>query len=136
MTDVSGQTFKYSGRKYTLQARLEGLNGLTSAALNTEAIEVFEYETELNSFVAKGSLTYRDRYGQVDRFMEDPAATCTVFFAENEQKFDGSVTIERLSEVRRVEVQFLVDGVEIVRRDGRDITYKISLVSVNVMRCM
>lgn len=43
---------------------------------------------------------------------------CTVLFAEHEQKFDGDITIEKLSESRRFECQFLVDNIGITGRDS------------------
>lgn len=135
MTDPSGQTFKYAGKKYTLQLQLEAGDQSKQVPLNTEAVECFEYETELNSFLVRGSVVYRDQYGQVDRLLEEPVVVCTAFFTENEQKFDGSVTLERFSETRRAEIRFLVDGIGITGRDGHAITYRIDLVSANILKC-
>lgn len=70
MTDVSGQSFRYSGKKYTLQATLQTDDGALQAPLNTSQIECFEYETELDSFLVRGSIQYTDKYGEVDRFLE------------------------------------------------------------------
>ena len=68
--------------------------------------------------------------------MEQQVVLCTVFFAENEQKFDGEITIEKFSEFRRFECQFLVDNIGITERGSNQISYKIDLVSINILKCM
>jgi len=135
MTDVSGQTFKYSGRKYTLQAQLRTIDGEISAPLDTNAIEQFEYETEINSFLIKGSIKYSDKYGLVDRFLEKPGTMCDITFIENESKFDGPVTIEKQSETRYFINTMLVENIGITGREGNTIFYNIDLVSDNIFQC-
>ena len=66
MKDFSASTFKYNGKKYTFTVRLFFKNG-NDIILDNNMLECFEYENEFNGLVHRGSITYIDELGKVDR---------------------------------------------------------------------
>jgi len=135
MKDFSGQTFRYDGRKYTFQATLRTYDGDVEVTLDNQALTVFEYESELNSLVHRGSIQYTDSYGSVDKFLEKPGSYCEVLFVQNEQYFDGELTVEKVSDKNRFSCMFLIENIGITGRRSNQVDYKIDLVSGNACRC-
>lgn len=133
--DFSGQTFRYGGKKYTFQATLRSIDEEVNVVLDNNAVKVFEYESELNSLLIRGSIEYTDAYGNVDKLLEKPGSYCEIAFVENEQEFDGTLTIEKLSDTNKFYGTFLVENIGITDRRSNQIDYKIDLVSSNVYKC-
>ena len=72
--NYSPNTFTSQGRWYTLDIVLmpdaEMFPDDVAVSLDAQGIEEFTYTSELNSLMLTGSITYLDKYGQVDKFLE------------------------------------------------------------------
>lgn len=137
MQDFSDQTFTYSGTKYTFKASLYTNESPTfQHALKNQNVLRFEYVNEFNRLYLEGQLVYKDDHGVVDKYLNKQYAYCSVYFVVNDQKTDGQITVETLSKTQVFSHQFLVNGIKILERVGHSVTYSISLVSVNWMKCI
>lgn len=138
MADYASNSFMYNGTRYTLLAALYTLVGgkrERSCTLDVMSLERFEYTNELNDFLLHGSITYTDKYGSVDQFIEEQFAYCEVSLIENEEQIDGGVTITKLSDTNRLVHIFLVDSIEILSRTKSIVSYQINLVSAKWLNC-
>ena len=135
MKDFSASTFKYNGKKYTFTVRLFFKNG-DDIILDNNMLECFEYENEFNGLVHRGSITYIDELGKVDRCIGQYNVICQVMLIKNDQMMDGELTIEQLSPIDKFIGLFIVDNVEILSRESSRIKYKLDLVSSNIYKCL
>lgn len=133
--DSSSQQFRSNGKLYTFQATLRSLDDEVQVPLDNAALLSFEYESELNGLVLHGSLEYEDAYGNVDKLLEKQGAYLDVVLVEDEQEFDGALTIESVSDVSRFCGTFLVESIGITDRRAERISYRMELVSSNAYRC-
>lgn len=133
--DFLGQGFKYSGKEYVFQCGLEGSNG-KSVGFDSQEVQLFTYESKLNSLCIHAKLVYTDKYGMVDRVLDDELPICNVFFVRNEPVSDSRFTVRKLSDTEIFKHRFLVDGVRILNRISTRITYEFSLVSENWFKCV
>jgi len=78
-----------------------------------------------------GSITYTDRYGIVDKYLEKQFPYCRILFSETEKKIEDSIETEKLSETNRLQHDFFISKIDIKERQNNIITYCIHLVSVN-----
>lgn len=139
MQNYSNQTYKYAGKTYTFSASLYVNNNdgtKTEIYCKNEDIIMFQYENALNDLYIKGELIYIDKYGEIDKFIDKQFVYCQISNIEHEQKRDGNVTIENLSNIRKFQHIFFVSNIEIRNRQGHEITYCIQLVSANWINCV
>ena len=77
--------FTSSGRAYTvnvtLMPDLDMYPDDPCVSLDANDIEELSYTSELNSLVMTGSVIYVDKYGLVDRFIEQQQCECEVMLA-------------------------------------------------------
>lgn len=139
MQDFSDNYFLYNGNKYLFNAAIYANSNdkeeLSFSLRNSNIIE-FDYVNEFNKLCLEGSLTYQDNYGIIDKFIEKPIVYVNIIFAQMVQKFDGSITIEKQSDTNRFIHDFIVNGIKILKRENHIITYKLSLVSKNWLKCI
>lgn len=133
MTNPSNTSFDYAGQRYTFVATLytHTEDEDYEVSLDNDLVQYFEYQNALNRLMLEGSIVYVDRYGKVDSFLDKQFAHCQIIFNEVEQKFDGNITIEKQSDTFKFIHQFIVNNIEVLKRNGTEITYKIHLVSSN-----
>lgn len=135
MKDFSGSTFKYNGKKYTFTVRLY-FEDKVEVELDNNTLECFEYESEFNGLVQRGSITYTDETGKLDKCTDQYNVMCQVTLVRNEQQIDGQITLEKLSESDKFIGMFIVDNAEILQRDSTRIKYRLNLVSSNIYKCL
>ena len=139
MQDFSDNFFLYDGKKYFFSAVIytytEDTEELNFGLRNSNIVQ-FEYVNEFNKLFLEGSLTYQDNYGIIDKFLEKSIIYVGVVFARMEQEFDGEITIEKVSDVHKFTHTFIVNGIKIIKRENHIITYKLSLLSVNWIKCI
>ena len=115
----SNNTFTYNGQAYFFQAtiftRTEkyfSMHGLDS----DECIQ-FEYYNQINSLAIPAILTYEDRYGLIDKYLEKPYVLCSITFGTVETEIkDGVINYKTLSDEALLNMDFLVSKIEIVKR--------------------
>ena len=132
--DFLGQGFKYSGKEYVFQCGIESSDG-KSVGFDSQEVQLFMYESKLNSLCIHAKLIYTDKYGMVDRVLDEEMPICEVFFVRNEPVSDSQFTIRKFSDTEIFRQRFLVDGVRILNRISTRITYEFSLVSENWFKC-
>ena len=133
MQDFSNQSFVYSGQKYTLSFTLyvNSAKHFATHSLNNEDILSFEYTNALNQLCLTGTLTYTDRYGIVDKYLEKQFPYLKVLFAETDREIENDITTEKLSPTNRLQHDFFITKIEILDRQDNIISYKLHLMSVN-----
>lgn len=139
MQDFSNLTFKYGNKKYCFTAELFTLiagEKQTNYVLNNENILSFEYTNALNQLVMDGTLTYLDKYGVIDKYIEKQFAYCQINFNLVDEKYDNQIVVEKLSEDEKFVHTFYMTGIQVLDRKHSEITYKIDLVSVNWFKCI
>lgn len=138
MQDFSDNFILYNGKKYFFNAQIyshsDSSEQLNHGLRNSNILQ-FEYVNEFNKLFLEGSLTYQDNYGILDKYLEKSLVYVQVLFIEMVQKFDGQITIEKQSETQRFIHKFIVNGIKIVKRENHIITYNLSLVSANWLKC-
>ena len=87
------------------------------------ALDKFEYTTEFNNLLISGKIIYTDKHGLVDQFIEEQFAYCDVTLVENEEKVDGSITVQKFSDTNKFDHTFLIDSIEILSRDKSIVSY-------------
>lgn len=135
--DYFDGSFEYGGRKYTLVVLVK-TETAGSITLDQKYITEFEYSNGFNQLAMTGSITYIDTLGQIDRVMESNYATCEISFRGVEVKRDGSTStnVEVYHSGESLNHIFLINKIEILNRNGSDITYKISLISKNIIKLL
>lgn len=133
MQDFSNQSFVYSGQKYTLSFTMyvNSAKHFSTHSLNNEDVQMFEYTNAFNQLYLKGTLTYTDRYGIVDKYLEKQYPYLKVLFSETEKEIENDITTEKLSPTNKLQHDFFITNVEILNRQGSIISYRMHLVSVN-----
>ena len=137
MNNYSNNIFKYSNKKYTFFANLftgEDDDDL-KVSLDMADVEEFIYENALNELCLRGHLIYTDKYAQVDKFLNQHFAYCSIIFCENKQKNDSGVVIEQLDDERKFIHTFIITGIQVISRAQSIIKYRINLVSNNWFKC-
>ena len=131
--------FKYNGDKYFLSINLSTLDEEKykhDRALKNDCIISFSYVNELNSFFLEGEIIYQDQYGVIDKFLDKPLTWCVVDFAKIEQKTDKNITVDKKSDVEAFMHIFFVNSIKILSREKNIITYKLTLISDNWLKCI
>lgn len=103
--------------------------------LDIEDVESFEYVNELNQLFLTGTLIYVDRNGTIDRFIEQNEVIVEVQCSEVKENYDSQITVKDSTSIN-FKHRFLVDKFKIEARDKTVIKYRISLVSVNWLKCI
>ena len=99
MKDINQTSFKYAGKSYTLVIQLMANDDVyTGFAVDNNDIRIFEYSTELNGLYVKGQLEYVDRFGNVDKIIDQQYNMCRVTFAEIDVQTDEGYSIETLTD--------------------------------------
>lgn len=136
---LSENYFTYDRHKFFLSISLYTFDipkYKVEVQLNTSSIISFSYVNELNKLCLEGEIVYQDNNAMVDKVLERPLVWCDVLLSQMEQKFDEQVTIEKEDESARFRHTFFLDSVKIMKREGHVITYKLSLMSSNWMKCI
>lgn len=139
MTNYSNNIFKYSNKKYTFFANCytgTGSEDDLRISMDAADIEEFVYENKLNSLVLTGHIIYTDKYARVDKFLNQHFGYCYVFFAENKQKSDNGLVIEKIDEEQCFTHTFIISGIKVISRQSSIIKYQIDLISNNWFKCI
>lgn len=135
----SNNTFTYNGQTYFFAATLftKTEKYFSMHGLDSDECISFEYYNQINSLAIPAILTYQDRYGVVDKYLEKPYVQCSITFGNietttNEEK----VTIRKLSDESLLNMDFLVTKIEIIDRQSKNVTYRIHMISANWMNLM
>ena len=81
-----------------------------------------------NDLFLEATLEYSDPTGQVLSFVGRQNVACNINFVEIHQDFDESFGCESIRPERSFKHDFLVKKLEIVKREGADIKFKIHLI--------
>lgn len=139
MTNYSSNIFKYNSKNFSFFATLYTGNNTDEdqrASLDCADIDEFVYENKLNSLVLTGHIIYTDKYAQVDKFIHQHIAYCTILFCENLKKNDNGIVIEKLDEDNMFQHTFVISNIRVLSRDQSIIKYQIDLVSNNWFNCI
>ena len=141
MADYSNNIIRYSNQAYAIvvtlypdvnmPSKLE--NALT---LDAQTIEEIEYSSELNDLILRARITYIDKYGQVDKFIEQRQCYCDIMFGETKKKSDGDFSNNDIDYKRCFMHSFIVNQISIVGRSTSFIKYQLELVSMNWYNCI
>lgn len=135
MADYIDGSFDYAGRKYTLAIVLV-TETAGNIVLDTKYVVELEYSNGFNQLAMTGSITYVDTRGEIDRLLESNYAKCEVTLKCSEVKSDNGTTIETYHTGESLDHVFLVNKVEILDRMAHEIKYKISLISINIVKLL
>lgn len=138
MQDFSDNFFQYNGNRYLFHASIYSFTKDTEElnfGLRNSNILEFEYVNEFNKLFLEGSITYQDNFGVIDKFLEQSIIYVNIEFVQIIQEFDGDITIEKQSDTEKFFHTFIVNGIKILKRENHNITYKLSLVSANWLKC-
>lgn len=136
MADYASNAFMYNGTRYVLQVVMHTFDNIEdSCALDILSLDRFEYTNQLNDLLLHGHIVYVDKYGILDKFLDEQFVFCEVSFAKSNEKYDGPVSIQRLSQTSHLEHTFFVEGMQILSREKSIVTYQIDIVSSNVLNC-
>ena len=75
------------------------------------------------SLLISGKIIYTDKNGLVNKIIEEQFAYCDVTLVENEEKVDGSITVQKFSDTNKFDHTFLIDSIEILSRDKSIVSY-------------
>ena len=128
----NGQTYFFAASIYTSTEKYFSTHGL-----NSEDCVSFEYRNQINSLTIMGVLTYIDRTGIVDKYLEKPYVRSSITFAAIKTTTeDDGIDVRELDEDQKIDIEFLVTKIEIIERNGKNITYSIHMVSANWLNLM
>lgn len=139
--EVQSPTFRYSGKFYSLTLRLTDLDTISedgkssySYPLQMTGIQMLEFSAGFNDLFLEATLDYIDTTGQVLTFVGRQNVVCLVGFNEIVQEFDESFSSEKIPPEKSFDHNFLVTSLEIVKRSGSSIQYKIHLVGIEWLK--
>lgn len=138
MNRWSTNIFKYNNTRYSIFISLyTGYSGRyeNNMSLDINDLDEFVYDNDLNQLIISGHIIYTDKYGIIDKILQQHFTYCQVSFYENSLKNDGDIGIEKLDENRKFIHTFIVTGMKILSRNGSIIQYYIDLVSTNWLNC-
>lgn len=138
MKDYSSYKYNYAGVNYLFAASLftDAFDGRKEDLLTNENVYMFQYESALNDLYLTAELVYVDKFGVVDKYLDQQFVYCKIIHQKYDEKRDGAVTIDIPSQTAKLEHDFLVTSIEITSRVGHEITYKLKMVSVNWQNCV
>ena len=131
---ISTNSFSYNGKTYFFQATIFTKTDLYSShhGLDFNNCVTFEYQNQLNSLAIPAVLTYRDVYGVIDKYIEKPFVQSMIVFAEVTTEIkDDEIVVRDLDDKAMLSMTFLVTKIEIVERHGREVIYKLHMISSN-----
>lgn len=139
MAAPASNQFKSDGKLYTLVLSFVG-NDATGKpfdpiTLDNAQIESFKYENQLNQFYLKSEIICADSLGRIDRLLDKMYVQCQAVFVKLEEKFDGQFTLPKYSDKVLFRHNFIVENISILERKDVVIRYKITLSSINVLKC-
>ena len=132
--NIQESTFKYSGKQYGLAVKLIDLDTLQEDGkayefnMSNGGITMLDIGSGFNDLFLEATLEYSDPTGQVLSFVGRQNVACNINFVEIRQDFDESFGCESIRPERSFKHDFLVKKLEIVKREGADIKFKIHLV--------
>lgn len=138
----SQNRFSYGGFGYQVDLKLVSGDESIQSPLDFSKIGCLEYMTEFNNLVMEGTVTYDDSYGVVDNFLERQETRLQIHIIkikEEEGKnndLDKTPDNETIDPDTTLHMMCLVRGIELLKREGNSVSYKISFVSGNIYRCM
>ena len=135
MAEISQCQFKSNGQIYSLVVTLTHAS-VSSLPIDIGQISKLTIENEVNKFFLTGELIVTDNYGKIDQFIDKQYVKCRVLLNQIEQKFDGRITLQKSSETNKLFHDFIVQNIAIINRSKSAITYKLSLVGENILKCM
>lgn len=137
--DYASNTFYYNGKKYYLLILFNSYNDLNNTyetVLNNSDIVSFEYVNELNCLYLKGEIVYKDQKGELDKYLEKNISYVEVRFVEVKEKIDSSIDVINLDTNTNFLHKFIIDKIKIENRQNSIITYRLSLVGYNWLKCI
>lgn len=99
--------------------------------LDSKFIELFQYETCLNSLCASGHLVYIDNTGTLMNFIQNQNEMLYVAFAELKPDSDGNVQSSSIVPGAQLNEMFIIDKIRVVGRNGTALKYQLDLISSN-----
>ena len=132
--NIQESTFKYSGKQYGLAVKLIDLDTLQEDGkayefnMSNGGITMLDIGSGFNDLFLEATLEYSDPTGQVLSFVGRQNVACNINFVEIHQDFDESFGCESIRPERSFKHDFLVKKLEIVKREGADIKFKIHLI--------
>lgn len=139
MQNQNNFTFKSENKSYTLMVRLytvSSKNDVSTGAIDIGDIEGLNLSSKLNGMFVEGSLEYIDKYSFIDKFRLCQYRYCHITFAESKKKTDGQSGMSDLDKEKCIDIVFIVDNISQISRQGPIITYRLDLVSSNIMKSM
>lgn len=135
-------TISAGGRKYNFVVELFKDNDFSQNngyVLDNSSISEFMMLNSINKLYMTASLDYADSTGIIANLIDRSKLNCFVMMSGQHQEFDGQSTLE-ISEYKSSETMFLHDfivtQVEILRREGSTIFYKLHMVSSKWQNCI
>lgn len=138
--NIQATTFKYSGKQYSLAVKLVDLNTLQEDGkayefnMSNGGIEMLDIGSGFNDLFLEATLDYSDPTGQVLSFVGRQNVACNIDFVEIQQDFDESFGCETIRPERSFKHEFLVKKLEIVKREGAVIKFKLHLVGIEWLK--
>lgn len=107
-----------------------------AAAFDGQSIEEICYTSALNALIVTGYVICVDKFGMLDRFIEDQQCKCNIMIAEAKKKVDDGQFSDNLPNKKRMfSDSFIVNQIHILERHASFIKYKIDIVSLNWYSC-
>lgn len=124
-----------AGQEYSLVVHVSP-QGMEDTLLDIAAIEQFDYQTQMNDLVARGSIVYTDSNGSLDRLLCRPYGTVSVQFQRYSTEVDGEINAAFEEDGDGLTSDFLIESVGILERHKEVVKYKISFTSISVVNCL
>lgn len=141
MADYSNNIVKYSNTAYVVTATISPDANMPSktedaVSLDGYSIEEISYTSSLNSLVITGRLICTDKYGRLDKLLDQQQGKCDIMIAEAKKQSDGQFSSTDINEKRNFTMSFIINSIKILDRTSEIIKYDISLISLNWYSCI
>ena len=140
--NYSNNVINCSGTEYMVEVMVHPDYKMSSAAddsiaFDGQALDEICYKSTLNDLVITGYVICNDKFGRLDRFIEDQQCACDIFIAEAKKKTDdGEFSDNQPNEKRCFSHSFIVNAIQILERQSACIKYKIEIASINWYSCI
>lgn len=129
--------FIYNNKCYRFVAHLFSKHSknpkLEKIILDTKCITVFEFTNSINQLCLDGSLFYVDKSGIITQYLSESFPFMQVLIEQ--YSFDNDGNIQITTDNINLQLDFIVNKIEIVKRKNDKILYKFHLVSTNWYNC-
>lgn len=138
--NYASNIFEYSNRSYTCMVTLytkeQNPDNDMRMVCDSRDVEEIVYEGKLNDLLLQGHIIYTDRYGNVDKLINQQYCYCELLFALNKNKVDNSTSLISIDEKNRFVHQFIVNNIKVIARETSFVKYHIDIQSVNWFKCI